>query len=178
MKTNQKGFSAIKILIVLIVVGLIGGAGWLAWGRQKSADKQVSTHSVVTRTDDTKKLKKPVTTTPVQKYLELSEWHIKVPVSNSPEWTARYNKNDDTYSLTSSLGLPPDWGDSDIADIGRYKPDNPLTWDGNYEKRVRLGDYFYVFSAFYSGPGKNDKDIAITNSLKQFSEDFSNIKAD
>lgn len=28
MRTNQKGFSVVEILIVVVVVGLIGGAGW------------------------------------------------------------------------------------------------------------------------------------------------------
>lgn len=33
MKSNQKGFSIVAILIVLAVVGLIGGAGWLVFNR-------------------------------------------------------------------------------------------------------------------------------------------------
>lgn len=31
MKINQKGFSVVEVLIVFIVLGLIGGAGWYVW---------------------------------------------------------------------------------------------------------------------------------------------------
>jgi prepilin-type N-terminal cleavage/methylation domain-containing protein len=36
MKTNQKGFSAIEILVVIIVVGLAATVGWLVYDRQKT----------------------------------------------------------------------------------------------------------------------------------------------
>lgn len=36
MKSNQKGFSVVEILIVIVVVGLLGAAGWLVYDRQKS----------------------------------------------------------------------------------------------------------------------------------------------
>ncbi|MEX2014658.1 MAG: prepilin-type N-terminal cleavage/methylation domain-containing protein [Candidatus Saccharimonadales bacterium] len=35
MKNNQKGFSVVEILIVIVVVGLLGAAGWLVYVRQK-----------------------------------------------------------------------------------------------------------------------------------------------
>lgn len=31
MKTNQKGFSTVEIVLVTVVIGLIGGAGWYVW---------------------------------------------------------------------------------------------------------------------------------------------------
>ena len=31
MKANQKGFGAVEILIVIVAVGLVGGAGWYVW---------------------------------------------------------------------------------------------------------------------------------------------------
>ncbi len=36
MKSNQKGFSVVEILIVIVVVGLIGTVGWLVNDRQKN----------------------------------------------------------------------------------------------------------------------------------------------
>jgi prepilin-type N-terminal cleavage/methylation domain-containing protein len=36
MKANQKGFSVVEILIVIVVVGLLGAVGWLVYDRQKS----------------------------------------------------------------------------------------------------------------------------------------------
>lgn len=42
MKTNENGFSAIEILIVLVIVGLIGAVGWLVYDRQKNPEKTAS----------------------------------------------------------------------------------------------------------------------------------------
>ncbi|MDQ2972902.1 MAG: prepilin-type N-terminal cleavage/methylation domain-containing protein [bacterium] len=36
MKNNQKGFSIIEVLIVLLVLALIGTAGWFAYNNQES----------------------------------------------------------------------------------------------------------------------------------------------
>jgi Tfp pilus assembly protein PilE len=47
MKANQKGFSVVEILIVVVVVGFIGAVGWLVYDRQKSKtnDNQANTQS-------------------------------------------------------------------------------------------------------------------------------------
>lgn len=38
IRKNEKGFSVVEILIFIVVVGLIGGAGWYVW--QKQSNKQ------------------------------------------------------------------------------------------------------------------------------------------
>lgn len=47
MKANQKGFSVVEILIVIVVVGLLGAVGWLVYDRQhsKTDDKQATTQA-------------------------------------------------------------------------------------------------------------------------------------
>lgn len=47
MKANQKGFSVVEILIVIVVVGLLGAVGWLVYDRQKnkSDDKATTTQT-------------------------------------------------------------------------------------------------------------------------------------
>lgn len=42
MKTNQKGFSVIEGLLILVIVGLIGGIGWYVWQSNKSTGKNQS----------------------------------------------------------------------------------------------------------------------------------------
>lgn len=45
MKTNQKGFSVLEILIVVVVVGLLGAVGWLVYDRQKSKTSNQETNT-------------------------------------------------------------------------------------------------------------------------------------
>jgi prepilin-type N-terminal cleavage/methylation domain-containing protein len=36
MKTSQKGFSVVEVLLVVVVIGLIGAVGWLVYERQQN----------------------------------------------------------------------------------------------------------------------------------------------
>jgi prepilin-type N-terminal cleavage/methylation domain-containing protein len=54
MKVNQKGFSVVEILIVIVVIGLIGTVGWLVYDRQNASPKTLD--EVLTRiSSDAKK---------------------------------------------------------------------------------------------------------------------------
>lgn len=55
MKTNQKGFSIVEILIVLVVVGLLGTVGWLVYDRQKdkTESKETTTQASQESTEQT-----------------------------------------------------------------------------------------------------------------------------
>lgn len=52
MKKNENGFSAVEVLLVLLVVGLTVGAGWYVW--QKQNNKPASNTSNQTQNEDTK----------------------------------------------------------------------------------------------------------------------------
>jgi prepilin-type N-terminal cleavage/methylation domain-containing protein len=54
MKANQKGFSVVEVVIVLVVVGLIGGVGFMVY---KNHNKKAVTNSAATTTST-----KPTTT--------------------------------------------------------------------------------------------------------------------
>lgn len=47
MKADQKGFSVVELLIVIIVVGLVGGAGWYVW---QSKNKNIGQPATTTNT--------------------------------------------------------------------------------------------------------------------------------
>lgn len=42
MNKNQKGFSAVEGLLILIIVGLIGFTGWYVWQAKQNADKTLN----------------------------------------------------------------------------------------------------------------------------------------
>jgi prepilin-type N-terminal cleavage/methylation domain-containing protein len=57
MKVNQKGFSVVEILIVIVVVGVLGAVGWLVYDRQKSKtdSKDMSTQNMNAKSETPKK---------------------------------------------------------------------------------------------------------------------------
>lgn len=85
MKNNQNGFSAVELIVVLVVVGLLGTVGWLVWDRQntKHTTTKVSTStvgkSVPTKSENTAAA--PVTSK--KNYVTISEFNVKFSVPES-----------------------------------------------------------------------------------------------
>lgn len=48
MKTNQSGFGHIALLVVVLVVAVVGFAGYRVWSNQKTADTGAETNTAVT----------------------------------------------------------------------------------------------------------------------------------
>lgn len=42
MKTNQKGFSVVEVLLIVLVVGLLGAVGWLVYDRQQNQNEKAT----------------------------------------------------------------------------------------------------------------------------------------
>src|SRR4051812_7327602 len=55
MKSNQKGFSAVEGLLILVVVCLIGFIGWYVWRTKSQTDKSLNTAASTSATASTSK---------------------------------------------------------------------------------------------------------------------------
>ncbi len=56
MKTNQKGFSAVEVILVLVIVGLVAGFGWYVWqSKNKDDSKTANTTSNESSTSESGK---------------------------------------------------------------------------------------------------------------------------
>lgn len=55
MKANQKGFGAVEILIVIVVVGLLGAVSWLVYDRQNNKPSDSTATTSTTKTETTPK---------------------------------------------------------------------------------------------------------------------------
>lgn len=60
MKVNQKGFSIVEILVVIVVVGLLGTVGWLVYDRQKSKTDNKDTSAQTSQQQDKQERPKEV----------------------------------------------------------------------------------------------------------------------
>lgn len=77
MKKNQKGFSAVEILISVVVIGLIGAVGWLVYDRQ-SASKDTDNDQTTTTQEEKSEEETTKTNGNTVKFTELGV-QISVP---------------------------------------------------------------------------------------------------
>ncbi|MDQ5958793.1 MAG: hypothetical protein QG562_612, partial [Patescibacteria group bacterium] len=82
-----KGFSAVIVLLILILIAVIGFTGYYVWNTQKSKNKQTTQNgqtnietSEAANSQEQTEAAKPADT---QKYLVIKEWGVKIPIDTS-----------------------------------------------------------------------------------------------
>lgn len=95
MKNNQKGFSVVEILIVIVVVGLLGGAGWYVWKSKDKNQTPITTNNTVQKTEP--EIYKRSTTVPSD-WKTYSNQQYKISMSYPQNWTIRAEDNDGELS--------------------------------------------------------------------------------
>lgn len=85
MKINQKGFSVVEILVIIVVVGLLGAVGWLVYDRQKSKNNEqpvTQSSSPQQKIEETSK-QEAKTADPNKGYLVVKEWGLRFKLPNN-----------------------------------------------------------------------------------------------
>lgn len=160
MKQNQKGFGAVEILVVIVVVGLLGTVGWLVYDRQKSP-KQNNTVQQSSNTSTQEKAK-PSTDTQVAQatYLTLEDFKVRIPLGDKTSKLKLGKVGASSYSESekSVLILAPEldsiWKcEADQAGskgtIGTISITTQSKRSGPYEPLAtkKIGTYTYGFEA-------------------------------
>lgn len=103
MKKNQSGFSAVELLILLVVIGLIGGAGWYVW---QSKSKNSSSNNTQTTQNEASKQNSEADNTKTAD--ETANWksytRYGVTFKYPTEWG--FKANDNTQSTSTDLTSP------------------------------------------------------------------------
>lgn len=86
MKISRKGFSTVEILIALLIIGLIGGAGWYIW---KINYKTAESGGTTTQTSST-----TPATNAGDNYLTIKEWGVRFSVSDEVPYYEFDTEND------------------------------------------------------------------------------------
>lgn len=84
MKSNQKGFSAAEALIILVIVGVIGGAGWYVWQSKNKSDSASTTNNT---TQSTTPLTYKRTTTVPSTWKTYTNEKYKISLAYPTNWT-------------------------------------------------------------------------------------------
>lgn len=101
MKKNQHGFSLSVVLVVILVLGVIGFAGWYLYEQNKTSD---ATGSTIAQPQGAKQEgKADAALTNEDKYLVIGQWGVKVKLdSNTQNATYSFESPDQTNFLTLS----------------------------------------------------------------------------
>lgn len=79
MRKTSSGFSLVILLITLVVLAGVGFAGWYVWKQNHTENKNTTSSSASTQTSSSSKQD---STTSKQKYLVITEWGVKIPLSS------------------------------------------------------------------------------------------------
>jgi prepilin-type N-terminal cleavage/methylation domain-containing protein len=174
MKTNQKGFSVVEILIVLVVIGLLGTVGWLVYDRQNNKKTEnPATESSTQQNNETSKQESSTQqvekTDPNEGYLVLKEWGLRFKIPSGLA-DVKYTIHDDTVSFFakptgSSVQYRTDYdkfvdGHSQYAIGNLFRSTSstkPYPGEDSGRQGKKVGDYYYytswAFSSLASGAG-------------------------
>jgi len=167
---NQKGFAAAQAILLVVILAMIGGTGYFVYQANKKTDDTYNQASQVAQTSPAKKIakKKAVakanTPSQAQRYLEIKEWGVRLPVP------ANVNTEDIYYAINSTSFQPNDiaWlgssklkaiaascdpgskGSSPFGGIERLTPANYQISlqhpdDSGVSAGTKLGDYYYAW---------------------------------
>ena len=96
---NQKGFTIIEGLLILVIVGLIGGVGWYVWQAKEKSDKSLDNAAQTEKTAASKKAE----TEKTKEFLNVQEWGVKISVDSSVEGLNYVIKNYTKYGQSVTV---------------------------------------------------------------------------
>jgi Tfp pilus assembly protein PilX len=195
---KQNGFSAVIVLLSILVVTAIGFTGYYVWNTQQDKKEDTSTTqpAVAGAEETTATTEQTAEQAPqdTQKYLVIEEWGVKIPVDKkySDLYINKYCVDDRDYcafiysptqitlakSINGTCYSPAD--SNNIGRIVRYKnPDGQhlgTTSGLAFPPAKKLGDWYYGFDVpdeatcqyGNANPANND----LSNYYIQFNEDI------
>lgn len=178
---NQKGFSALEALLILVIIGILGGTGWYVWSSKNKTDQALNNAANSSVNETTAKTKNSTTLTAEKKYLEVPELGVKFELSKDIE-DAYYDKSDRPSVINlrvHSLDKFPQCKSNELSVAGLIKgnknePDQTgktAAETGTFEgqRTVIIGeDFYYIGLAQYSCSGGADQDNLLNNVRKAF----------
>ena len=165
---NQKGFSAVIVLLSILVITAIGFTGYYVFSKQR--DTKETPVAAVAGAQEQAKAPAEQPTTPAQPenkdYLVIKEWSVKLPIASTI--------SDATYDLSSGYAMlskdtyNKQWDNCSGGggSISRFKDANDpmfaedISPAGAYEdllsRSKKIGEYYYYFTSPQSMCGDPD----------------------
>jgi len=160
MKLNQRAFSAVEGLLILLIVVIVGATGAYVYTSNKNANKNLKAASQDASGTPKFSSKKKTSTTPTssQQYFTVKEWGVQAPYSGTDTLTYTMSSDNTLATVTSKQlatkdsgcstfgagqikrlsGTDPAYAGGDGPTVTAYAAQNP----GMYTK---VGAYYYQF---------------------------------
>ncbi len=142
---SQSGFSALEVVLIIVVVGVIAGAGWFVWHAKQTSSGQSSKQSssqTSQSSNDTENSSDLGESSAA--YLTVSEWGVKIPLSETTK-NVSYTVVDGTHATISVASLNTGCSDSKAAstvgELYRAKSESDLASG----QGVLANGYYYDF---------------------------------
>ena len=154
MKINQKGFSVVEILIVIVVVGLLGAVGWLVYDRQKDKPSDNTAATSTTKTSATPQTSETVD--PYKDWQSYCDTRAKSCLKYPQGWNLEHGA-----SINTQLNSPD-------AKLEKFSDSDQMYPTGQYGVQIHLGetDSAYGTSAPFSFTTTSIEDVAADSQLK------------
>jgi len=147
---KQKGFSAVEFILILIIVSIVGFAGWFVWNSQKQIAKTLDdTNKSATAVIATKKEVTAESTPVATNYLTVKEWGVKFEIPSSIK-NMQYNLRSGGVDLDSSdvVALAGNGKDCTLGGgyLGAIDRVDPSTTElAGMVKIKQIGNYAYWY---------------------------------
>lgn len=175
MKLNQKGFSVVEGLIVVVVILAIAGAGLYVYKNQKDEPKKDTSNSQTEKTDtsDKEEHEEQEAADPAEsQYLVISEWGIKLKLDGANKATyeikneAGQNAHGESYTALAQLKLAESvTTNPDCQELGLSV--FRATEQSQVINSKKVGDYYYYITGGPGSCGDADADAVRTELLNQ-----------
>jgi hypothetical protein len=119
---KQKGFSAVVLLLGLLLIVAVGFTGYYVWNTQnnnKDNSKEVAP-AAATKQESNQETPAPVKEE--QKYLVIKEWGVKIPVDDNYTYKySIYDSNGFTYMRLTADEITKEAPGCDVFSLSRYQ---------------------------------------------------------
>ena len=162
---NSSGFTLVEALLIILIVAILGFAGYYVWHSQKTSDKTVSTSSTAAST--TKKDASASSTPnqpapdPSQKALTITEWGVTIGLRDADKVTYTYvsQPNGSSYGSSYDSNIEINIDGEQAADVVFRSTQKPVSEDVNgkpsVDSVVQAGGYYYWTQGAYDDAGVN-----------------------
>src|ERR1035438_1728382 len=118
LRNDNSGFSAVEVILVIAVVILIGVVGWLVYKDHHKTTTADTTTTSATKPATSTKTTTSTPATPVQQYVTISAWGVRVPYPSGDTLSVSSQtctENGDAAGDTVNLGCQVTVNSQDLA---------------------------------------------------------------